>query len=99
MEGALHELAEQFTINRSTSKSRSQCKSIRTIAKEWGVPRATLQRYYGSPGFFESGATSGATPVLTKEDETSIVKTILKHASSGMCLNHAQVTIITLQRV
>ena len=92
MEGALSELAAQFSINAKGSKSKKECKSIRNVAKSWGVPRSTLQRYFLTPGFFESGVTSGGVvPVLTKDDEATIVKTILEHNVKGMSLNHAQV--------
>ena len=91
MEGALHELAEQYAVNTKTCKPRERCKSLRQIAKEWGVPHVTLCRYFKTPGYFESGGRAGVDPVLTTEDERTLCNTILRHAASGMCLNHAHV--------
>ena len=91
MEGALHDLAEQYAVNTKTCKPREKCKSLRQIAKEWGVPHVTLGRYFKTPGFFESGGRAGVDLVLTMEDEKKLFDTILRHATSGMCLNHAQV--------
>jgi hypothetical protein len=53
--GALHELAGQHALNTAASKSKSECKSVRQVAKEWGVPHVTLARCFAHPGCFEAG--------------------------------------------
>ena len=49
MDGALHELSEQFARNTSTCKNLADCKSISQVAKEWNVPHVTLSMYFKSP--------------------------------------------------
>jgi hypothetical protein len=36
MDGALHELAEEYALNTAASKSMFEWKSLRQVAKEWG---------------------------------------------------------------
>ena len=67
MEGAMHELAAQYS--HMTGKPRAECKTIRQIVKECGVPKTTLHRYWSTPGMFENGKIAGVQPVLTCEDE------------------------------
>ncbi len=90
MEGALIELAKQYAIDTANCKSRQECKSIRHIAKQWGLPDVTMRRYFSNLGYFGAGAKT----VLSPEDEEDVVKTILQHANDGFCLNHAQVPML-----
>jgi hypothetical protein len=90
MDEALHELAGQYALNTAASKSMSECKSVRQVDKEWGVPRVTLARYFAQPGYFETCKRASVVHVLSRDDKKSIVKTILQHAEERMCLNHAQ---------
>jgi hypothetical protein len=92
MDWALHELAGQYALNTAASKSRYECKSVRQVAKEWGgVPYVTLARYFAQPGYFQIGSRAGALHVLSRDDEKTIVDTIMQHAKEGMCQNHAHV--------
>jgi hypothetical protein len=54
MDEALHEMAGQYALNTAASKSRFECKSVRQVAKEWGVAHVTLARYFAKPGYFET---------------------------------------------
>jgi hypothetical protein len=91
MDEALHELAGEYALNTAASKSKSECKSVRQIAKEWGVPHVTLARYFAQPGYIETSKRARVVPMLSRDDEKSIEETILQHAEEGMCLNHAHV--------
>jgi hypothetical protein len=87
MDEALHELAGQYALNTAASKSMYECKSVRQVAKELGVPHVTLARYFAQPGYFETCKRVGVVPVMSRDDEKSIVKTSLRHAEERMCLN------------
>jgi hypothetical protein len=89
MDEALHELSGQYAFNTAASKSKSESKSVRQVAQEWGVPHVTLAGYFAQPGYFETCKRVGVVPVLSRDDEKSIVKTILQHAEERMCLTHA----------
>jgi hypothetical protein len=91
MDGAVCKLAGQYALNTAGSNSMSKCKSVRQVAKEWGVPHVTHARYFAQPGYFETCKRGGAVPVLSRDDEKTIADTILQHAEEGMCLNHAHV--------
>jgi hypothetical protein len=67
MNEALHELIRQ-ALNTAASKSMSECKSVRQVAKEWGVPHVTLARYFAQPGYFETGKRAGVVHVLSRDD-------------------------------
>jgi DNA-binding transcriptional regulator YhcF (GntR family) len=76
MDGAQHEIAGQYALNTAASKGKDECKSVRQIAKEWGVPYVTLARYFAQPGYFETSKRVGAFHVLSRDDEKTIVDTI-----------------------
>lgn len=71
MEAALQTLAYQAHV-----KSVGEKPNVLAVAKTWGVPKSTLERYYKNPNLFSSGVVSGARPVFTAAQEEQMVNNI-----------------------